>query len=82
MKRVKFDAIITLPSDNTTTLMSSLMILNKYSMKVNLLTNEDGRVWYKTKINNDFIDKITEEDLTKLKNASWKLDEDFLIKDM
>lgn len=77
-----FDAIITLPSDNSIMLLESLSIIRKYTPNIELLANDEGKIYYKVLIN-DLLEKdITEDDITKLKNASWKMNNEYLIKDM
>lgn len=77
-----FEAIITLPSDNSIMLLESLVIIRKYTSNIELLTNSDGRVFYKVLINSLLEKDITEDDITKLKNSSWKIENEFLTKDM
>lgn len=77
-----FDAIITLPSDNSIMLLESLGIIRKYTPNIELLANDEGKVYYKVLINSLLEKDITEDDITKLKNASWKMNNEYLIKDM
>lgn len=77
-----FEANITLPSDNTTRLLEGLTTLRKYYNDVKLLSNDKGRVYYSVPIN-DLLEKdITEEDIKLLRNGSWVMDDDNLIKEM
>lgn len=77
-----FEAIITLPSDDSTMLFESLKLIREYNTDVQLFSNEKGEVFYKANVNTLLENNITEEDITLLKNGSWKLSEDSIIKYM
>lgn len=74
-------AILTLPSNGETLLFESLMIVKNYT-DIQLLSNDEGRVYYKAKIDDLLSSDITEDEIKKLNESGWKIEDDYIVKDL
>ena len=77
-----FDAIITLPSNNSVMLLESLSIINQYTNKIQLETNDKGKIWYSVNVDLLLEKDIDNESIEKLRNSGWTIDGNLLKNNM
>ena len=81
--RYILDEIMKLPPNGDDIgLFSSLAILSRNKIEVDLLTNEANEIYYSVKVPNILLSEIETDDLMGLRNAEWEYSEDkqFIIK--
>lgn len=71
-----FKKILSVPkTSEESSLYKSLSLIKDYGGDVELLTNDKGRLYYKTDFQPLLDNDITENDIMILNNCSWKIEE-------
>jgi hypothetical protein len=83
INRFILDEIMKLPPNgDDISLFSTLAILHRNQINVDLLTNEKNEIYYSVKVPSILLSEIDTDDLMDLRNAKWEYSEDkqFIIK--